>query len=74
MKQITIKKNENEGLNILKVLSIFRDKNLISSLEEMAHYMEMYKNDDRIIIKSGENNLDDITRVLKNENVNFEIE
>ncbi|MDF2933173.1 MAG: hypothetical protein K0R36_2504 [Chryseobacterium sp.] len=34
----------------------------------------MYKNDDRIIIKSRKNNLDDITRVLTNENVNFEIE
>jgi hypothetical protein len=39
MKQIIVKRNENEGLNILKILSIFRDKNLISSLEEMAHYM-----------------------------------
>jgi len=58
-------------LSILKVLSIFRDRNLITSLEEIGYYMKMYENNDEVIVESNEEDLDDIVRNLTNEGVNF---
>lgn len=58
-------------MSILKVLSIFRDRNLITSLEEIGYYMKMYENNDEVIVESNEEDLDDIVRNLTNEGVNF---
>lgn len=71
MKQIIVKRKKNQDLSILKVLSIFRDRNLITSLEEIGYYMKMYENNDEVIVESNEEDLDDIVRNLTNEGVNF---
>ncbi|UQB68106.1 hypothetical protein [Epilithonimonas zeae] len=71
MKQIIVTRKKNQDLSILKVLSIFRDRNLITSLEEIGYYMKMYENNDEVIVESNEEDLDDIVRNLTNEGVNF---
>ncbi len=73
MRQIIIKRKENQGLNILKVLAVFRDKNLILSLEDIAYYLKMYEDHDQIIVKSGYDHLDNIFKILTDEGVYFKI-
>lgn len=50
MKKITIKREYNQGITILKVLSYFRDKNIIQSIEEIGNYLDSYEKYDKVEI------------------------
>lgn len=73
MKKILIKRSENKGLILLKVLSLFRDRDIIHSLQEVSEYMKAYEKDDQIVIDCKMSEFNTIIQELEDENVNYEI-
>lgn len=76
MKKIIFKRKNNQGIIMLKILSLFRDKNIILSLEEISKYLKMYEDKDEIIIELTEMNLEKINELipeLDDEGVNYEV-
>jgi len=71
--KIIIKRDENRGLNILKILSIFRDREILHSLQEISDYMKIYEADDQVSIECDKETIDEITKELEEENVQYNI-
>jgi hypothetical protein len=71
--KIIIKRDENQGLNILKILSIFRDREILHSLQEISDYMKIYEADDQVSIECDKETIDEITKELEEENVQYNI-
>lgn len=71
--KIKIERKNNQGIIILKVLSLFRDKNLVNTLEEIGEYMKKYGQKDEIIINCSQYYIDDIKKNLLDENINFSV-
>ncbi|NJM78980.1 MAG: hypothetical protein HC854_03945 [Flavobacterium sp.] len=71
--KIIIKRDENQGLNILKTLSFFRDIEILHSLQEISDYMKIYEADDQVSIECNKEIIDEITKELEEENVQYNI-
>lgn len=70
---ITIKRKDNQNANILKILAIFRDKDVVKSLEEISNLMKIYEREDQISIKCSKEILNNIITELKEENINYSV-
>ena len=71
--KIIIKRDKNQCLDILKILSIFRDRNILLSLREISNYMKIYEADDQVSIECNKETIDEITKELEEENVQYNI-
>lgn len=71
--KIIITRKNNANIAILEILSIFRDKNIIKSLEEISNYMKAYEKDDEIKILCDKEKIDIISRELNDEKIIFRI-
>ncbi|UFH30747.1 hypothetical protein LNP04_12255 [Chryseobacterium sp. C-71] len=69
--KIRIKRENNQGIVILKVLSLFRDKNLIKSLQEVSEFMKKYEKEDEVTINCDSQNIDEIKSSLEEENIKY---
>lgn len=69
--EIKIKRENNQGIVILKVLSLFRDKNLIKSLQEVSEFMKKYEKEDEVTINCDSQNIDEIKSSLEEENIKY---
>ncbi len=69
--KIKIKRENNQGIVILKVLSLFRDKNLIKSLQEVSEFMKKYEKEDEVTINCDSQNIDEIKSSLEEENIKY---
>ncbi len=70
---IIIKRKNNKETSILKILSVFRDLDIINSLEEISNYMKNYETEDQISIECEKENLERVKKDLQVENVLFSI-
>jgi len=73
MKKILIKRNENKAMILLKVLALFRDRDIIHSLQEVSEYMKAYEKYDQVIVDCKISEFNTIIQELEDENVNYEI-
>lgn len=76
MKKIIFKRNNNQGIIMLKILSLFRDKNIILSLEEISKYLKMYEDKDEILIELtgiDTEKINELIAELDDEDVNYEV-
>ena len=71
--KIIIKRDENQGLNILKILSIFRDRDILHSLQEISNHMKIYEIDDQFSIDCDKEDIDEIIKELEEENIQYNI-
>jgi len=69
--KIRIKRENNQGIVILKVLSLFRDRNLIKSLQEVSEFMKKYEKEDEVTINCDSQNIDEIKSSLEEENIKY---
>jgi hypothetical protein len=69
--KIKIKRENNQGVVILKVLSLFRDKDLIKSLQEVSEFMKKYEKEDEVTINCDSQNIDEIKSSLEEENIKY---
>ncbi|WP_439480137.1 hypothetical protein [Chryseobacterium aquaticum] len=69
--KIRIKRENNQGIVILKVLSLFRDKDLIKSLQEVSEFMKKYEKEDEVTINCDSQNIDEIKSSLDEENIKY---
>ena len=58
--RVKITRKNNQGVIILKVLSLFRDYNIIKIIQEISEFMMKYEQDDEIIINCDAQSLDEI--------------
>jgi len=73
MNKIIIKRERNQKLMILKVLSIFRDKGVINSLQEISHFMAKYETENQIIVEFNKEKTNEIIKELDGENIQYSI-
>ena len=76
MKKIIFKRKNNQGIIMLKILSLFRDKNIILSLEEISKYLKMYEDKDEILIELtgiDTEKINELIAELDDEDVNYEV-
>ncbi|SEW41753.1 hypothetical protein SAMN05421841_2866 [Chryseobacterium wanjuense] len=73
MKKITIKREYNQGITILKVLSYFRDKNIIQSIEEIGNYLDSYEKYDKVEINGDSDKINLVIEELNEYGVIYEV-
>lgn len=73
MKKITIKREYNQGITILKVLSYFRDKTIIQSIEEIGNYLDSYEKYDKIEINGDSDKINLVIEELNEYGVIYDI-
>ena len=69
--KIIIKRIENQQVSILKILSVFRDRNILHSLEEVSNYMKIYERDDQVSIECHKEIIHEIIKELDEENIKY---
>lgn len=72
-KIIIIKKESNKEIFLLHILSIFRDKNIITSLDEFPDYTKAYQEKGEIMIKSTSEKIEIVIKELDYENIKYEL-
>lgn len=73
MKKITIKRESNQGVTILKVLSYFRDKNIIRSIEEIGNYLDSYEKYNKIEINGDSDKINLVIEELNEYGVIYDV-